>query len=299
MLWIPVTVAAAAFQVARNAAQRGLMAGAGPWGATLTRFLFGLPFTLIFTAVVWGFVHPVAIHATPLYLVYALTGALGQVLATAALLTSLHRAGFAVGTALQQSSLPLSGVVGWIVFRDQLSPTAWTGVAVATVGLVALSWPKARGLDRGDAGDRPLSGALFALLSGLLFGFSLNAYRHASLVLEPDHPLFSAVATVTFTQAAQSLALGAILAVRHPAALEAVLTDWRRSLTSGFCGACASSAWVFALALAPAAPVRAVGVVEAPIAAAVGRRLFAERLSAGKLAAGALAAIGVALTALG
>jgi drug/metabolite transporter (DMT)-like permease len=299
MRWIPVAVAAAAFQVARNAAQRGLMGGAGPWGATLTRFLFGLPFTLAFTVVVWVFVHPVTVHPTPLYLGYALTGALGQVLATAALLTSLHRAGFGVGTAVQQSSLPLSGVVGWLVFGDALSPTAWAGVAIATVGLVALSWSKARDIDRGAAGGRPVSGAVFALLSGLLFGFSLNAYRHAGLVLEPDHPLFSAVATVSFTQAAQSVVLGVVLAIRHPAALEAVLTDWRRSLTSGFCGACASSAWVFALALAPAAAVRAVGVVEAPMAAAVGRRLFAERLSLGKLAAGALTAVGVLLTALG
>ena len=37
MLWIPVTVAAAAFQVARNAAQRSLMGAGGPWGATLVQ----------------------------------------------------------------------------------------------------------------------------------------------------------------------------------------------------------------------------------------------------------------------
>lgn len=299
MLWIPVTFAAAAFQVARNAAQRGLMGGAGPWGATLTRFLFGVPFSLAITPIAWGVAHTVAPHVTWLYVVYAMTGALAQVLATAALLTALHRAGFAVGTALQQSSLPLSGVVGWIVFHDNLSHMAWIGVAIATVGLVGLSWPRAGALKGDGAGDRPVSGALFALLSGLLFGFAMNAFRHASLALEPGHPFFAAVATVTFTQAIQSLVLGAILAVRHPAALEAVLTSWKRSLVAGSCGACASMCWVFALALTPAAQVRAVGVVEAPIAAAVGRRLFAERLSLAKLAAGALTALGVVLTALG
>jgi drug/metabolite transporter (DMT)-like permease len=299
MLWIPVTVVAAFFQVARNAAQRGLLGGAGPWGATLTRFLFGFPFTLAFTLVVGAIVRPAAIHFTSPYLVYALTGALAQVLATASLLTSLHRAGFAVGTALQQSSLPLSGLLGWLVFHDRLSSAAWIGVAIATAGLVALSWPKARELDREAAGARPVSGAIFALLSGLLFGFSLNAYRHASLVIAPGHPLFAAGFTVTFTQGVQSLALGAILAVRHPATVEAVLTEWRRSLTAGFCGALASTAWGFALVLAPAAPVRAVGVVEAPIAALVGRRMFAERLTLAKLAAGALTALGVVLTALG
>jgi len=298
MLWIPVTVAAAAFQVARNAAQRSLMGGAGPWGATLVRFLFGLPFSVVFTLVAWAVARHVAPNFSGLYFLYALTGAASQVAATAALLVSMRRAGFAVGTAVQQSALPLSGILGWLVFHDALSGRAWFGVAAATAGLVALTWPRRGGPKAGEA-EQPVSGALFGLLSGLLFGFSLNAYRHASLTLEPTHPVFSAVATVSVTQAVQSLALGAYLAVRAPAALEAVLKGWRGSLLAGFCGACASGGWLYALALAPAAPVRAVGVVEAPIAAAAGRRLFAERLSPEKLAAGALVAFGVVLTAFG
>ena len=40
-LWVPATIAASAFQVGRNALQRGVMASSGPWGATLVRFLFG------------------------------------------------------------------------------------------------------------------------------------------------------------------------------------------------------------------------------------------------------------------
>ena len=54
---------------------------------------------------------------------------------------------------------------------------------------------------------------------------------------------------------------------------------WRPSLGAGFCGAMASVCWFLALGLAPAAPVRAVGVVETPIAALAGRRLFDERLT--------------------
>src|SRR6478752_1401049 len=51
MLWILMTAAAAPLQVARNALQRGLVGDAGPWGATLVRFLFGLPFSLASFAV--------------------------------------------------------------------------------------------------------------------------------------------------------------------------------------------------------------------------------------------------------
>jgi hypothetical protein len=53
MLWIPITVLATGLQVGRNALQRGLLADAGPWGASLVRFLFGLPFSLLFVAVAW------------------------------------------------------------------------------------------------------------------------------------------------------------------------------------------------------------------------------------------------------
>jgi drug/metabolite transporter (DMT)-like permease len=107
------------------------------------------------------------------------------------------------------------------------------------------------------------------------------------------------VATVSLTQAAQSLALVGYLMWRHPWALRAIGASWRQSLLAGFCGAVASAGWLLALALAPAASVRAVGMVEAPLAAVAGRRLFKERLSLWQWLAGALAAAGVALTAAG
>jgi drug/metabolite transporter (DMT)-like permease len=294
LLWIPATIAASAFQVARNALQRGLMPSTGPWGATLVRFLFGLPFSLVFAGVAAALTHGLAPRFTTAFWVAAMTGALSQVLATASLLVAMRRAGFAIGTALQQSSVPLSAVVGLIVFHDALSMRAWLGVAIATAGLAALTWPS-----RQATGPQPVSGALFGLASGLAFGFSLNAFRHAGLELEPRHPVFAALASVAVVQAAQALVLTLFLAARDRGALAAVIAGWRQSLGAGLCGACASSGWFFALALAPAVSVRALGVVEAPIAALAGRRLFRERLHARQLTAGGAVLIGVVLTTLG
>ena len=56
--------------------------------------------------------------------------------------------------------------------------------------------------------------------------------------------------------------------------------------------------WFIALALSPAAPVRALGVVEAPMAAFAGRRLFAERLHILQILAGMAVLAGVLLTTL-
>lgn len=293
LLWIPATIGASFFQVARNALQRGLMPSTGPWGATLVRFLFGLPFSILFTALALWLTPSVRPQFTQAFWAAAMTGALAQVLATASLLVAMRRAGFAVGTALQQSSLPLSAVVGLLVFHDALSGLSWLGVTITTAGLAALTWPT-----RQATGPKPVTGALFGLLSGLCFGFSLNAFRHASLALEPHHPVFSAVASVAIVQAVQAFFLTLYLTARDRGALRAVIAGWRESLAAGLCGAIASSGWFLALALSPAAPVRAVGVVEAPIAAIAGRRFFRERLYARQILAGAAVLAGVVLTAL-
>jgi drug/metabolite transporter (DMT)-like permease len=297
--WVVATLLAAAFQVARNGLQRSVMSDAGPWGATLVRFLFGLPFSLVLAAA--------AIIATPsthltLSAIFWTTAALGagaQILATASLLVAMRRAGFTVATALQQSSLPLAAILGLTVFHDRLGPVAWIGVAVCSVGLATLTALGRGQTDRAANGPQPLSGAVFGLLSGLAFGFSLNAFRHAGQALEPSHPVCAAVVTVLVVQTLQTLALGGVLLAFKPAVVWAVLRSWRPSLGAGLCGSLASTGWFVALSLAPAAPVRAVGVTEAPMAALAGRRLFKERLSPLQWLAGAGIAFGVVLTALG
>jgi drug/metabolite transporter (DMT)-like permease len=298
-VWVIATILASGFQVARNGLQRSLMPQTGPWGATLVRFLFGLPFSFVFSLTV-VLLTPAALprFSGPFWLIASL-GAAAQLVATASLLIAMRRAGFAVGTALQQSSLPLAALIGLAVFHDHLRALGWAGVAVTTVGLVALSWPR-RLVEQGHAsGPQPVSGALFGLASGLAFGFSLNAFRHAGQALEPAHPIYAAVVTVFVVQAIQSVVLGAILLVWRPKVVAAVFASARRSLSAGLCGSLASTGWFVALALAPAASVRAVGVIEAPMAAFAGHRLFNERLHARQLIAGAAVAAGVLMTAIG
>jgi drug/metabolite transporter (DMT)-like permease len=293
LLWIPATLAASVLQVGRNALQRGLLPKSGPWAATLVRFLFGLPFSALLAAVAYAATPGAAVHFGGAFWINVLTGALAQVLATACLLVAMRRAGFAVGTSMQQSSLPLAAVLGLLVFHDHLRPMAWAGVALTSAALLALTWPRQAG------GPQPVSGGVFGLLSGLCFGYALNAYRQAGLAMDAGHPIFAAAATVTVSQAAQSVGLSLLLAIWDRPALKSVFAAWRPSLMAGLCGAMASVCWLIALGLEPAAPVRALGVVEAPVAAIAGRRMFRERLSPLQWAAGAIVAVGVAMTALG
>jgi drug/metabolite transporter (DMT)-like permease len=292
-IWIPITLFAATAQVARNAFQRGLLGDVGPWGATLVRFLFGLPFSVVMLAGALLLTPGARFHFTAGFWTSVSIAAAAQVFATAVLLVAFRRAGFAVGTALQQSSLPFAAVIGWLAAGDALTPVAWSGVAVASVGLVALSWP------RGAGGPQPVSGGAFGIAAGALFAIGLVGYRVAGLALEPQHPATSAMGVLVVAQALQSAGLGLYLLIRTPAALKAVARGWRQSLGAGLFGALASAGWFVALALAPAAAVRAVGVAESPIAAAAGRRLFAERLHPAQVIAGVAVLAGVLMTALG
>jgi drug/metabolite transporter (DMT)-like permease len=293
MLWILLTVAAAPLQVARNAMQRGLVGEAGPWGATLVRFLFGLPFSIAVFAVVALATPDADPHPSARFWTGAIAGAISQVAATGALLMAMRRSGFAVATMLQQSSLPLAALMGWLVLGDRLDAAVLAGVALATAGLVVLSWPKA-----GEA-RAGLAGAALGLAAGASFAVAFNGFRMAARAFDPAHPIFAATAALVIAQLMQSVVLTLILAVTRPGALAAVAASWRSSLAAGFFGSAASVCWFGALALAPAAPVRAVGLIEGPIAAAVGRRLFRESLSLRQWAGGALTAAGLLFCALG
>ena len=231
ILWIPATLAASALQVGRNALQRGLLPKSGPWAATLVRFLFGLPFSLLLALAAYGCTPGAALHFSAPFWLNTLSGAVSQVLATACLLVAMRRAGFAVGTSMQQSSLPLAAILGLIFFHDHLHAVAWLGVALSSVALLVLTWPRQAG------GPQPVSGGVFGLLSGLCFGYSLNAYRQAGLAMDAGHPIFAAAATVTVSQAFQSTGLSLLLVLWDRAALRSVFTAWRQSLLAGLCGA--------------------------------------------------------------
>ncbi|WP_091738030.1 DMT family transporter [Phenylobacterium immobile] len=293
MLWILLTVAAAPLLVARNAMQRTIAGDGGPWGATLVRFLFGLPLALVIFGAVALLTPDATPHVSPKFFMTVSAGAMAQMCATAFLLASMRRSGFAVATMVQQCALPLSAIIGWLALGDNLSLQGWMGIALATLGVTVLSWPKA------DAAKGSTLGIAFGVGAGFCFAVSLNAFRQAGLSLDPAHPIYAGSASVCVAQAVQSIVLGGALAILRPHVLIAVVKAWRPSLFAGLFGSLASACWFAALTMAPAGAVRAVGVIETPIAAAAGHRLFRERLSLRQMIGGLLTAAGVVATALG
>ena len=72
----------------------------------------------------------------------------------------------------------------------------------------------------------------------------------------------------------QSVGLSVYLGLREPAVLGAIVAAWRPSLFAGFMGALASQFWFLAFALATAASVRTLALVEVLFAQAISHFVF-------------------------
>ncbi len=297
-LWIPVTVGAALAQTVRNAAQRSLTGEVGTLGATLVRFLYGLPFGLLWLGAVSGS-GGVALPATPPpFWGWVATGALSQIAATAALLRAMEERNFALAVAYSKTEILQLALFALLFLGDPLGPEAALAVIAATIGVLLLS-----PVDR----ERPFAtlarglasrASLYGLASGSGFALAAVGYRGAALALPEAGFLVAAATTLAAAQTLQTAALGGWLALHDRAVLVRVARQWRRSLLAGFMGAAASAGWFTAFALEPAAHVRTLGLVELVFASIASRRLFRERLSGVEFAGMSLLALGIAAIAL-
>jgi drug/metabolite transporter (DMT)-like permease len=297
-LWIPVTVWAALAQTLRNAAQRHLTAELGTLGATLVRFLYGLPFAGIWFVGVKGWEAVPAPQLNASFVSWVLLGAVSQIAATALLLRTMQARNFALGVAYSKTEVLQVALFGLVFLGDPITFAAALAVVAGTLGVLLLSpADKERPLRTLLAGWTS-STALLGLACGALFAMSAVGYRGATLALPGTRFLMAAAFTLLAAQLVQTLLLGGWLLVRDARVVLRVLQAWRMSLFAGLMGAAASAGWFTAFAIEPVAHVRTLGLVELVFSYAVSRRLFRERLSSLELVGMALLAVGVAVISL-
>jgi drug/metabolite transporter (DMT)-like permease len=284
--WIPITVWAAFAQTVRNAAQRGLTAELGTWGATLVRFLYGLPFAFVYFVLVPGKI-PAPSAA---FLGWTLLGSVSQIVATGLLLRTMQERNFAIGVAYSKSEVLQVALFAFAFLGDPLTVPLAIAVTCGTAGVLLLTG----GLPAGWA-TRPV---LLGLASGACFAFAAVGYRGATLALPGSGFLLTGAFTLLVAQAMQTVLLGSWLGVKSPNTIRKTLQQWRPSLLAGFMGAAASAGWFTALAIEPAAHVRTLGLLELVFSYLVSLKLFRERLSGRELLGMALLAAGVAAVTL-
>jgi len=279
-LWAVFTVVAAAGQTARNAMQRELTASLGAVGATHVRFLFGFPFALLFLTAVLIANHAGLPRTNATFWAWDVAGALCQVGGTALMLMTMTERSFVVTTAYLKTEPVFVAVLGLVFLHDPITPGMAAAIVIATLGVVLISLSTAsRGaarqptaLDRFDW--RP---ALYGLSAGGLFAISAIGYRGAILSLHLPGYVLGATFTLSVGLVIQAAVLSAFLAVRDLEVLRAIGKLWRPSLFAGFMGAAASEFWFLAFALASAASVRTLGLIDVLFAQGVSHLLFGQK----------------------
>jgi drug/metabolite transporter (DMT)-like permease len=291
MSWVIATLIAAVAQTARNAAQSGLTARIGTLGATQVRFLFGLPFAVVFLGLAVLGTGEAVPTLTVVSLGWTALGALAQIGATALMLVTMQSRSFAVTTAWIKTEPVIVALVAAAVIGDPLTLWKLVAIIVATAGVVILSVKPetARGMLQGGGA---VATGLFA---GFLFGLAAIGFRGGILALPEGSFLIRASTILVVSLILQSGVLLVWLLIFDRGALAGSFRVWRASILAGFLGAVASQFWFIGFSLTSAANVRTLALVEVILALGVSALIFRQPVSRRQLAGIAVIVIGVGL----
>jgi drug/metabolite transporter (DMT)-like permease len=287
-LWAVFTVIAAGAQTVRNAAQHELTYKLGTVGATHVRFLFGLPFALVFLAGVAVALGRGLPRPDPVYWLWVIDGAGMQFAATTLMLLAMGQSSFVVTIAYIKTEPISVALFGLVLLGDPVTLPMAIAIATATAGVILMSIKP--GTPR--AGLKPM---LMGLGAGGLFALSAIGFRGAILNLHDPSFVMAATFTLVIGLLFQSVVLTAYLYIRSRHVLFAIARAWRPSLFAGFMGALASQFWYLAFAIATAANVRTLALVEVLFAQAISRFVFGQPTSRREAAGIVLIVVGVIL----
>src|SRR6266545_4737981 len=186
-LWALFTVIAAASQTVRNATQRELTAALGTAGATHVRFLFGLPFALLFLAGVMIWTGNALPRPPAVFWAWVLDGALAQIAATALMLAAMNDRSFVVVYAYIKTEPVQAALFGLVFLGDAVTLPMAAAILIATSGVVTMA------LKPGTSWD--LKATLLGLAAGAMFALSAIGFRGAILRLGGPSYVMAATAT--------------------------------------------------------------------------------------------------------
>ncbi|NND91470.1 MAG: DMT family transporter [Granulosicoccus sp.] len=276
--WVAFTIFAALMQAVRTAGQKHLASSVSPMSSTLIRYVFGLPFAIIY----WLFVTKpelsgdmAAIFDNTRFVGFALLAAVAQIVATFLLIKSFSYRNFTVGTSLAKTEAVQAAVFGTVLFGIPLSMTGWLAVAIGFLGIFIVSMPA--GEQRWES-----TSVLLGTLSGSAFALTSLWLRQASLSLDMS-VLASAATTLVFMVSIQSVICLIYTVLREPSELRNIC---RHLWLAGFVGltsALGSVGWFTAMTYQNPALVKSLGQVEFIFTLLLTTLFFKERVTAREL----------------
>lgn len=260
-------------QAIRTAGQKQLSGHLNAMATTAVRYVYALPFAIIYLYWMVDFRQVELPELNPQFLQFSLIASVMQIIGTACLVAAFKYRNFAVATSLAKTEAIQVAIVGALVFSTSLSFLGWFSVIVGVIGVLIVSKVK---FTYADVFQNP--GAGFGLASGLALAVTTLLIREASLALNTDL-MVSAAVTLLFMIVVQSVISLCYVFIQDKQQLLKMLTQWRLCLFVGVTSVIGSIGWFTGASYQNAAYVKALGQVEFFITLFLTYRIFKEKIS--------------------
>jgi len=291
-MWIPITLAAATFQILRTSRQHELRSTLSTAAAGFVRYAYGAPLAVLMSLglfVVMGRSLPTV--PTPFWPIIV-GAAVSQIVATVALLQAFKLRDFAVGTVYSKTEVLVVALLAMIGFGTPLEPLGWVGAVLVTIGVALLAAKGSLLTLIRRAGD---PAALMGLAAAAGFAGAAIGISAASRSLT-DAPSFDrALFTLTILLVIQTTLNGGWFAATDHREILRAVTAWRPAIWVGVFSLLGSIGWAWAFTLESAAKVRTLGQVELIIAFAIAHFTLGERHTRSDYVASATVLVGVVI----
>ncbi len=276
--WIPITLAAAFAQSLRFMLQKQLKSTRlSTAGTTFARFVYSAPLVAVIAILYANATGQGAPDIPPAFWGYAALGGASQIMGTVCVVALFAHRSFAVGMTFKKTEVLLSALIGFAILGDIIS---WAGLGAILLGLLGVLLLSDAPLADGAWHKRIMNRATaLGLASGLMFGFSGNGYRGASLSLGDGDTFYRAIVTLAFVTALQTITLGAWLLWRERGEVTRVIAAWRTASLVGVMSMIGSICWFTAFTLQTVAYVNALGQIELLFSIAIGAFVFSETIT--------------------
>lgn len=297
-LWVPITVAGAFLQNLRSAIQKHLTGQLSGQGAAYSRFLFALPWALVYLALVVSVTDKPLPTPNPRFWVFVSIGGVCQIMATVTLLKSFSFRSFAVGTTVSKLEIIIVALLGVVLLGDHLSAIGYVAIGLSTLGLLVLSAARNNLTLRSLFSGLREPATVYGLLAAFFLGASVILFRGASLSLQEPNLFLAAAFTLLTALLIQTVLMAVYLLLAEPGELTRVLRSWRLSALVGIAGMLASACWLTAFTMQNASYVRALGQIELLFTFFATTRVFREQINKLEYVGAALIIGGIVLLLL-
>ncbi len=289
-MWIPITLAAATFQILRTSRQHVLRRVLSVNAAGFVRYAYGFPLAVLVSLVTFGLAGEPLPSAPPRFWLVITGAGVAQIFGTLALLRAFDLRDFAIGTVYAKTEVILVAIVSTVALGEPLHPVGWLSIVICLAGVAWLAAPH-RIRDVLSSASDPA--ALMGVLAAAGFALAAVGIRGASNSLGDDPVWNRALFTLTVMLGIQTIVNGSQLAFTDAPELRNVARNWRAALPVGVLSMCGSAGWAVAVTLTNAAKVRTLGQVEIVLAFVISAFWLHEQHSRAEYLASTLVLVGV------